>query len=90
MIQAIRDKIVVKPILEDEMSAGGIVVPESFRGRTSKAKVVTAGNGTAGKPMIYKSGYTVWHIKGAGEEIMENDETYFIMPSNEVLGYLEN
>lgn len=90
MIKPIRDKILIKPFLEDEMSAGGIVVPESFRGRTSKGIVVAVGSGTKDNPMEFKEGYTVWHIKGAGEEVIENGQSYFIMPSNEVRGYLKN
>lgn len=90
MIRPIRNQILVKPCESDEVSAGGIIVPESFRERSSKAKIVAVGGGTKDRPMRYKPTYTVWHIKGAGVEIYEDNEKYFLMPDNEVLGYLEN
>ena len=93
MIRPIRNNILVEPILEDEMSAGGIIVPESFRGRTSKAKVVAVGNGTKDDKPWVPIGATVWHIKDAGTEIIHGGKRYFILngkrENGDVLGYLE-
>ncbi len=81
----LRNLIAVKPCASDEISEGGIIVPESIRERSSKAKVVAAGD----KAKL-KVGYTVFHVKGAGQELIEDGETLYLMPETDVLGYLEN
>jgi len=85
-MRTVQNKIIVKPCEGDQMSEGGIIVPESFRGRSSKAKIIAVGD----KVREFKAGYTVWHIKGAGQEIEDNGEKYFVMPETDVLGYLPN
>ena len=90
MIKPIKNRILVEPIMEDEMSAGGIVVPESFRGRTSKAKIVAVGNGSKERPMRIPAGVTCWHVKGAGDEVIEDGKKFYLMMDTDVLGYLPN
>jgi co-chaperonin GroES (HSP10) len=81
----LRNLIAVKPCASDDISEGGIFMPDSFKQRGSKAIVVSAGAKTK-----LKVGQTVFHIAGAGDELIENGETVFLMPDKEVLGYLEN
>lgn len=40
------DKLIVKPVEADEMSSGGIIIPDLENQRTIKAEVVAAGTGT--------------------------------------------
>lgn len=89
-IRPIRENILIKPDSGDEVSAGGIVVPEHLRGRANRGRVVAVGNGIEGKPMKYKPNNIVWHIKGAGIEMEENGEKFVLMPQGDVLAYLEN
>ena len=90
MIRPLRNYIAVKPLPTDNISEGGIVVPDSFKERGSKAEIVAVGTGTKDRPMRFKKGYICWHIKGAGTEFIENEISYFLMPDNEILGYIEN
>jgi len=46
MFEPIYDKLIVKPIEADEMSEGGILIPDVENARTLKAEVVAAGPGT--------------------------------------------
>ena len=87
-IRPIRDKILVKFDMGDEMSAGGILVPESFRGRSNKGKVLAVGNGTKEKKMEIPVNATVWVVKDWGTEIIENGEKYHLVEQAAVLGYL--
>jgi chaperonin GroES len=89
-IRPIRNNLLIKPCPADEMTAGGIIVPDSIRERSCKAKVVAVGNGTKDKPMRYRPTYTVWHIKNAGTPIEQNGETFYLISDSDVLGYLEN
>lgn len=81
----LRNLIAVKPCASDDISEGGIFIPDSFKQRGSKATVIAVGAKTK-----LKVGETVFHIMGAGDELIENGETVFLMPDKEVLGYLEN
>ena len=87
MIQPLRDLIAVIPCPPDEISDGGIIVPDSFKERGCKAKVIAVG-----KKSFLKSGYTVWHIAGAGkDDYTEIDgQIVYLMPDKEVLGYIKN
>jgi len=89
-MKPIINQILVKPSLSDSISAGGIYVPESFAERSSKATIVAVGNGSKKRKMGLPSGVICWHIKGAGTEIIENGETFFLMDDTSVLAYLEN
>jgi len=46
MFEPIYDKLIVKPIEADELSSGGIIVPDLENARTIKAEVVAKGPGT--------------------------------------------
>jgi chaperonin GroES len=89
-IRPIRNFILIKPCPSDEVSAGGIFLPESIRERSSKAKVVAVGSGTKDRPMRYRPTYTVFHIKEAGVEIEQDGEKLFLIPDSDVLAYMEN
>lgn len=87
-IKPIRNFIVVKPFMGDAETEFGIIIPDSLRERKSMATVLATGNGTKDKPMYVKQGDIVWHIKGAGQDIEENGQELFLMPTDDILGYL--
>ena len=89
-IRPIRNFILIQPCPADEVTAGGIYVPESIRERSSKARVVAVGNGTKDRPMRYRPTYTVYHIKEAGVEVEQGGEKYYLIPDSDVLAYTEN
>jgi chaperonin GroES len=89
-IRPIRNFILIKPCPSDEITAGGIIVPENIRERSSKAKVVSVGNGTKDRPMRYRPTYTVWVIKDAGVEVEQNGDKMYLVPDADVLAYMES
>jgi chaperonin GroES len=84
---ALRNQVIVKPFQSDEISAGGIIVPDAFKQRSNKAKVISVGSGTKKRPMLYEEGQTVYHVKGHGTEIEKNGEKYYIMDMDAILAY---
>jgi len=90
MIIPIRNQILVEPIMTESVSEGGIIVPESFRGRECKAKVLAVGKGSKDRPMTIPNNVILWHIKGAGHELIDDGKQYFLIDQGDVLGYLEN
>lgn len=78
-MQPIRDNILIKSFESDNISDGGIIVPDSVKERSNKAKIIACGNGVSGKPMKLKVGETVFHVKGAGMEVIIDDEKYYLI-----------
>lgn len=89
MIRPIRNNILVEPIVIETLDSG-IIIPDSFKQRGASAKVVAVGGGTKDRPMKIPNNVTCWHVKDAGSEVLENGVRYYIIDSQDVLGYLEN
>ena len=89
-MKPIRDFVLVKPFMADEITEGGLFIPEGFRERSSKAKVISVGRGTAKVKMEAKKDDCIFHIKGAGEAILLNDELHFLIRHNDILAYATN
>lgn len=85
MIQPIRDGVLVRPCPPDEKSAGGIIVPDSYKEISNKVEVVAVGNGIKGRPMRFKKGDIVCKIKGCGTEVLVNGELHLLIKDNWVL-----
>ena len=85
MIQPIRNQILVKPFPADEISEGGIFVPDSARAISNKVMIVGVGNGTKDKPMRLKSGMIGYRVQSWGCEVMVEGELHFIMDSDAIL-----
>lgn len=86
----VKNKVIVKPIMGESESLGGIIVPNSFIGRTAKALVVAVGPGTKSTPMKIPVGVECLHVPGAGDEIEENGEKYYVMADTDIRAYYQN
>jgi chaperonin GroES len=84
-MKPIRDTILVKPVPSDEVSDGGIYVPESCREVSNKVIIVAVGDGTAKKKMFFKEGQIGYRVKDWGEEILVNGEKHYLMGSDAIL-----
>lgn len=90
MIKPIRNQILVEPITTESVSEGGIIVPDSFKQRGAKAKVVAVGNGSKERPMKIPNNVILWHMKDVGVEVHDNGKIYFLIDDREVMGYIPN
>ena len=89
-IRPIRNQVLIVPDMGDEMSAGGIIVPENLRKRCNRGKVVAVGSGTVDRDMRYRPQQTIWHIKDAGVELIEKGQKFILVPDWDILAYKEN
>jgi len=87
-IKPMHERIVFKPFPPEDISEGGILIPDSVKERQSKATVVAVGNGLKERPMEIKKGDVVFHVKGAGTLIEYEKEEYFIISDRDVLAIL--
>ncbi len=89
------DKIVLKPIEEEDKTASGIVLPGKEKDKPQQAEVVAVGPGglVDGKEvkMQVKEGQKVIYSKYSGTEVeVSKDEKYIIVRQNDVLAIIED
>jgi co-chaperonin GroES (HSP10) len=89
-MKPIRDFVLVKPFMADEVTEGGLFIPDVYRERSCKAKVISVGRGTSKIKMEAKKDDVIFHIKGAGEPVIFNDELVFLIRQNDILAYATN
>ena len=93
-IKPIHDKVVVKPIVEDEVTKSGIVLPDTVdKERPEKGKVVAAGTGrildngqTA--TMSVSVGDTVMFKKYSPDEIKIDGEEYLVISEGDIMAII--
>jgi chaperonin GroES len=93
-LKPLADRVVVEPIEEEEMTAGGIVLPETAKEKPQKGKVVAVGPGgrdDSGKrvEMEVAKGNTVLFAKYSGTEIKMEGKKLLILRESDLLAILE-
>ena len=92
-IKPIGDRIVVKPLEAEEVTKGGIILPDSAKEKPQKGKVVAIGagrildNGTR-VPVEVKEGDTIIYSKYGGTEVKFDGEEYLIVNERDILAIL--
>ena len=89
-LQPLADRVVVKPIEREEVTKGGIVLPDTAKEKPQEGKVVAVGQGRVsddGKriPMDVKVGDIVIYAKYGGAEIKVEDEELVILHESDIL-----
>ncbi|MYD35651.1 MAG: co-chaperone GroES [Dehalococcoidia bacterium] len=88
--QPLGDRIVIKPIEQEEVSKGGLVLPDTARERPQEGEVIAAGPGRLTDegnriPMELVVGDKVLYAKYAGTELKEDDEDYLVLRESDIL-----
>ena len=90
----LHDKVIIQRVDEEEMSAGGIIIPDTAKEKPQEGKVIAVGTGYMVKdgktvPMQVKPGDRVLFSKYAGTELKIGDEIHLVMREDDILGILE-
>lgn len=93
-VKPLDDRVVVKPIEADTMTASGLYLPESAKEHPVQGKVVAIGPGKKldsgdRARMNVKKGDTVVYSRYAGTEVEIKGADHLIMRESELLGVLE-
>lgn len=88
-VKPLADRVLIQPTAAEEVTASGIIIPDSAKEKPSKGKVLAVGNGTKDEEMVLKAGDTVLYGKYAGTEIKIDGEKVLIMRQSEVLAVVE-
>ena len=89
-LQPMADRLVVKPIEKEEVTKGGIFLPDTAREKPQEGEVVAVGPGRLtedGKrlAMEVKVGDIVIYTKYGGTEIKIDDEELIILRESDIL-----
>lgn len=87
-LKPLADRVIIKPEAAEEVTASGIIIPDSAKEKPLKGTVLAAGNGTKDEEMILKEGDRVLYGKYAGTEVEFDGEKVLIMRQNEVLAVI--
>jgi chaperonin GroES len=93
-LKPLGNRVVVEPIEQDEVTAGGIVLPETAKEKPQKGKVLSVGPGDRdedGKriPMDVNAGDTVLFAKYSGTEIKMDGKKLLILRESDLLAIVE-
>ncbi|MCA1899106.1 MAG: co-chaperone GroES [Chloroflexi bacterium] len=84
-------RVLIEPIEQEEVTAGGIVLPETAKEKPQQGKILAAGPGDRNEdgeriPMDVKVGDVVLFAKYSGTEIKMEGKKYLIMRESDILG----
>jgi len=94
LIRPLGERVVVKPLPMEEVTKGGIVLPDTAKEKPQKGEVTAVGPGRLldnGQrvPIDLKVGDKVLYSKYAGNEIKLDGEEYLILREGDILGVIE-
>jgi chaperonin GroES len=93
-IEPIGDKVVVKRVDAEEMTTGGIVLPDSAQQKSQHGRVLSVGNGRMTESghraeLQINEGDRVLFATYAGTEIDVDDQQLLIMSEGDILAVVE-
>ena len=93
-IRPLHDRVIVKRMEEERISAGGIVIPDSATEKPVRGQVIAAGNGKIlengnVRALDIKVGDIVIYSKYGGTEVKYNGEEYLLLSARDVLAIVE-
>jgi len=87
-IKPLGDRVLVEPTAAEEVTMGGIIIPDSAKEKPLRGKVLAVGNGTKDEEMVLKADDEVLYGKYAGTEIEFENKKYIIMRQSDVLAVI--
>ncbi len=88
-------RVIVEPIEQEEMTPGGIILPETAKEKPQEGKVLAAGPGERNEkgeriPMELKVGDKVLFAKYSGTDIKMDGKKLLIMRESDILAVVES
>ncbi len=93
-IKPLGDRVLIKPLEREEVSKGGIVLPDTVAEKPQEGTVVAVGTGRVLEdgtkvPLEVKAGNKVLYGKYAGTEIKVEGVDHLIVSERDILGIFE-
>ncbi|MBI5324869.1 MAG: co-chaperone GroES [Ignavibacteriae bacterium] len=92
-LKPLHDRIIVKPSEPEEVSKGGIIIPDTAKEKPQQGEVIAVGNGKItedGKvlPLQVKKGDKILYGKYSGTEVNIDGSDHLIMRESDVFAIL--
>ena len=89
-LEPLADRMVVRPIEREEVTKGGIVLPDTAKEKPQEGEVLAVGPGRMSDdgvriPMDIKKGDIVLYSKYGGTEVKAEDEDLIILRESDIL-----
>jgi chaperonin GroES len=92
-IRPLHDRVLVKRVEEEQVSRGGIIIPDTAKEKPMKGQVVAVGSGKLLKNgdvrgLTVSEGDIVLYSKYAGTEVKLDGTEHLIMREDDILGVI--
>ncbi len=93
-LKPLGSRLVVEPLEQEDVTASGIVLPETAKEKPQKGKILSTGPGDRDEkgariPLDVKTGDTVLFAKYSGTEIKIDQKKLLILKESDVLAIVE-
>jgi len=94
-IRPLHDRVIVKRLVEDRTSSGGIVIPDTAAEKPIQGKIVAVGKGKIlenghVRPCDVKVGNKILFGKYSGTEVKVDGEELVVMREEDVMAVIES
>lgn len=89
----LHDRVAIKPIDQEEKTAGGIIIPDNAKEKPMQGKIIAVGKGSKDKdgkliPLDVKVGDKVLYGKWGGTEVKVDGQEFIIMKETDIMGII--
>jgi len=93
-IRPLHDRVIVRRLEEEKVSAGGIVIPDSATEKPVQGEITAVGKGKVLEngdvlPLDVKVGDTILFGKYSGTDVKIGDEEMLVMREEDIMGVVE-
>ena len=91
----LHDRVLIRPLDNDERTAGGIIIPDTAKEKPTEGEVIAVGPGARDEkgtlqPLELKKGDRVLFGKWAGTEVKVEGEELSIMKESDIMAVIES
>ena len=93
-VKPLQDRVLVKRVEEEQLSAGGIIIPDSAKEKPAEGVIISVGNGKITNngeliALTVKKGDRILFSKYAGTEVKIDNQEHIVMREDDILGVIE-
>lgn len=89
-LKPLGDRVIVKPLVKEEVTKGGLVIPDTAKEKPQEGEIMAVGPGKLGEDgkrieMDVKKGDRVIYAKYSGTEWKYENQEYLILRESDIL-----
>jgi chaperonin GroES len=94
VIKPLFDFVLIKPVSSEEVTASGIVLPDTAKEKPQIGEIMAVGPGTVNEqgkqiPMMVKVGQKVLYKKWGGNEVKVGNEEWLLIEQKDVMAVVD-